>query len=114
VLVLAALLALVATGCAGSSNLTPKASAPKSPAGFVDTIKNIAYNPAQITIKAGQTVTWNFDDAPTPHTVTATDHSFDSGIKTTGQFSHRFDTPGTYSFMCTVHPTEMTGTVVVS
>jgi plastocyanin len=114
VFVLVAVFALGGVGCAGSSNLTPKASAPKSAASGVVTIKNIAYNPAQITIRAGETVTWRFDDAPTPHTVTANDHSFDSGTMTTGQFSRRFDTPGTYSYMCLVHPTQMTGTVVVS
>ena len=44
---------------------------------------NRLYRPASISIDAGTTVTWrNIDDRP--HTVTARDRSFDSGIFDTG------------------------------
>jgi plastocyanin len=65
-----------------------------------------------ISVKPGETVTWiNEDDAV--HTVTAGDASFNSGRMGLGAlFSQRFDQPGTYDYLCAVHPT-MKGTVVV-
>jgi plastocyanin len=48
------------------------------------------------------------------HTVTADDNSFNSGILPPGaSFSHTFDTPGSTSYKCLIHPF-MTGMVVVS
>jgi plastocyanin len=57
-------------------------------------------------------VTWSNDD-PAPHTVTAEDGDFDSDILDGGQsFSFTFDEPGTYTYLCNVHP-DMKGTVKV-
>jgi plastocyanin len=61
----------------------------------------------------GQSVTWHFDDAGVPHTVTAGDGSFDSPVMTSGTFTHRFDKAGSYDYICTIHPTQMKGTIVV-
>ena len=48
-----------------------------------------------------------------PHTVTARDGSFDSGIIQPGAtWRHRFDRPGSYDFYCAPHPF-MRGTLVV-
>ncbi|HEX4484017.1 MAG TPA: cupredoxin family copper-binding protein [Solirubrobacteraceae bacterium] len=70
------------------------------------------YRPADLTVLAGQTVTWH-DSSLTPHTVTALGGAFDSGrIEVGGSFSYTFSTPGTFAYMCTIHPT-MKGTVVV-
>jgi plastocyanin len=71
-----------------------------------------AYQPATLTIAAGQTVTWA-NRALTPHTVTAVGGQFDSGRIDTGEsFSVTFATPGTFAYTCTIHPS-MHGTVVV-
>ncbi len=104
-------LALLAFACGGSSGGSQSGGAGKA---TTVTIKNLAFQPDHVEIKAGQTVTWRFDDSSTPHSVTAADGSFDSGTKTAGQFSHRFDKPGTYDYTCTVHPQQMRGTVVVT
>ncbi|MDP2326663.1 MAG: amidase [Dehalococcoidia bacterium] len=64
------------------------------------------------TVAAGTTVTWTNDDAPTPHTVTAADRSFDSGPVGAAPFSHTFATAGTFAYACKIHPS-MTGTVTV-
>lgn len=101
-------LALLTFACGGST------SAGAGKAAATVTIKNIAFQPDSVQISTGQTVTWRFDDASVPHTVTAGDGSFDSGTKTSGQFSHRFDKPGTYEYSCTVHPQQMRAKVVVS
>lgn len=75
-------------------------------------IEDFAFGPAAIEIDAGTTVVWeNYDSAA--HTVTADDGSFDSGEVTQGQtFSQTFDTPGTFTYHCAIHP-NMTGTITV-
>lgn len=75
-------------------------------------IMDFQYSPTTVTIAAGGTVTWtNHDSAP--HTVTADDASYDSGMmRTGGTWSKTFATPGTYRYHCDYHP-EMVATVVV-
>lgn len=66
-----------------------------------------------LVVKAGTTVTWeNRDNTQHTTTSTASPPVWDSGILNPGQsFSFTFNTPGTYSYICNVHP--MAGTVVV-
>ena len=75
-------------------------------------IDNFTYNPQQITVKAGTTVTWvNHDDIP--HTVTSKTGVFKSkALDTDDKFSFTFATPGSYPYFCALHP-HMTGTIVV-
>lgn len=56
-----------------------------------------------VTVKVGTTITWtNLDDAP--HTVTADDNSFDSGVFQKGQtFSLTFSKAGVFSYYCAIH-----------
>jgi plastocyanin len=90
----------------------PAPGAPPGDAVFSAGIQGFAYTPARIEIAAGTTIEWKNQD-PVAHTVTATDGSFDSGsIESGATWRHRFDTPGTYSFVCTPHPF-MRGSVVV-
>jgi plastocyanin len=71
-----------------------------------------AYQPAALTVLAGQTVTWH-NSSLTPHTVTADAGQFDSGALQGGaSFSYTFSTPGTFAYSCTIHPT-MHGSVTV-
>lgn len=77
------------------------------------TIQEFAYSPAEITITAGQSVTWtNQDEAP--HTATARDRDvLQSGTMNQGEsFTQVFDTPGTFEYFCEFHP-DMQGIVVV-
>jgi plastocyanin len=75
-------------------------------------IDNFTYNPQQITVKAGTTVTWvNHDDIP--HTVTSKTGAFRSkAMDTDDKFSFTFATPGSYPYFCALHP-HMTGSIVV-
>jgi amicyanin len=75
-------------------------------------IDNFTFNPQQITVKAGDTVTWvNHDDIP--HTVTSKTMAFRSkAMDTDDKFSFTFATPGTYAYFCALHPM-MTGSIVV-
>jgi plastocyanin len=77
-----------------------------------DTISDFKFTPATITIQAGDTVTWT-NDGPSEHTATASNGSFNTGILKKGQSaSHTFTQPGTYAYICTIHPW-MHGTIVV-
>jgi len=85
-------------------------------AGSRDTVvvdmKQLAYEPARIEVRAGTTVVWT-NNAPLPHTVTADDSSFDSGTIEVGKrWARTFARAGTYAYHCTPHPF-MKGVVVV-
>ena len=75
-------------------------------------IVDFSFGSGSVTITAGGTVTWTNSDAA-PHTATGDGASFDTGtIDPGGSASITFDTPGTYTYFCSIHP-DMTGTVVV-
>ncbi len=75
-------------------------------------ITGFAFRPAEITVRAGQPVTWTNED-PAEHTVTEHDNGFTSKtLRPGGRFRIVFDRPGTYRYFCALHP-EMKGTVVV-
>jgi plastocyanin len=76
-------------------------------------IQDFSFNPGQITVAPGTTVTWT-NEGPSPHTTTADDGSWDSGTLQQGEdFSFTFDEPGTYTYHCSIHP-DMTASVKVS
>ena len=78
------------------------------------TIQNFAYQPANMQVRAGTTVTWTNRDN-VPHTVTFRNGMKDSGLLAYGQlFSYTFNTPGTYQYYCTVHPYMVATVIVVS
>jgi len=121
-------------GCGGSDSGTtkPEAAASTSPTTIANatvtaantagngavTVKQFQFMPAELTVKAGTTVTWtNQDDIL--HTVTSgatpgtADGKFDGPMDGRGKsFSHLFDQAGRYPYFCSRH-NSMTGTVVV-
>jgi plastocyanin len=75
-------------------------------------IKNFKYDPATITVHAGDRVTFVNDDDEA-HTVTASDKAFDSeGLDGSGTWQHVFAKSGTFHYFCELHP-YMKATVVV-
>jgi plastocyanin len=126
-LTLAALLALGALACGSnySSPSTPSptpapATAPASggtsatitiPMG-AEVLGNRAFVPGDLEIAPGTTVTWRNTDSVT-HTSTSNGDLWDSRSIAPGrEFSFRYDTEGTFSYHCAIHP-GMVGTVVV-
>lgn len=88
------------------------ASSTRAGSGHTVEIVDFAYAPAEITITVGDTVSWTNRDA-VPHTATATDGSWDTGLLDQDESgSITFTAPGTYDYLCTPHPT-MTGRVIV-
>jgi plastocyanin len=85
-----------------------------------------SFEPAEITVAVGDTVTWTVTQAiGEPHSVTSgksgeagAGSAFDSGVeglKDDGQtFQQAFPEAGTFDYFCSIHPVEMTGTVVVT
>ncbi|BBY04408.1 cupredoxin domain-containing protein [Mycobacterium seoulense] len=116
--------AVLLAGCsasrpaAGSGTGVPTGStsvtAPAAPVGGDQvTIDGFAFAPATLTVAAGTTVTWTNRDEE-PHTVAASDGSFHSpGMGTGATFTHTFTDPGTFDYVCSIHPM-MRGTVVVT
>ncbi|MBN1527700.1 MAG: cupredoxin domain-containing protein [Thermoleophilaceae bacterium] len=82
-------------------------------------MKDIAFNPSNITVAKGGSVTWTNDDS-VGHDVTKDSGpgpDFKSGdpggIASGDAFTQKFDAPGSIKYVCTVHP-GMEGTVTVT
>ena len=75
-------------------------------------IANLKFDPPNLTIKPGDTVTWtNNDDRD--HAVAGSDGAFASGNLRHGEtFSFKFDKPGKFPYGCKLHP-RMKGTITV-
>jgi plastocyanin len=119
VLSLVAVFAVMGAGMAQSASPTPSpavvSSAAPSPSAAPVTvvhIKNFKYVPETVTVRPAGVVKFVEDD-DTPHTVTASDRTYDSGNLDKGQsWTHTFTKEGTYKYFCAYH-TYMTGAVVV-
>ena len=101
--------AVIGSGLAGGV-LVARAQTAAAAAVSID---NFTFNPQQMTVKAGTTVTWtNKDDIP--HGIAATGNAFkrSAAMDTDDSYSFTFTTPGTYQYFCYIHP-HMTGTIVV-
>jgi plastocyanin len=77
-------------------------------------IQNMKFDPASITVAAGDTVQWT-NKMPMAHTVTPDGGEFPSSghIASNKTFSQLFDTAGTVAYHCEIHPF-MKGTVIVA
>ena len=123
-----AVVALVAAGC-GSSNNSSSSSASSAPAtttGSTSTsggtaapsgktvtidMKNIQFNPKDVTVKVGTTVKWVNQDS-VPHDVKGgplNSPTFGNG----GSFTYKATKAGKISYVCTIHP-GMTATLNVT
>jgi plastocyanin len=70
------------------------------------------YAPTPVTIHVGDTVRWTWNSGS--HSVTADDSSFDSGAGSSPKtFDQIFNTPGTFTYHCTVHGFAMSGRIIV-
>ncbi|MEU7764823.1 cupredoxin family copper-binding protein [Nocardia sp. NPDC049190] len=120
--------ALLLSGCGADNSGTdatttnkrpPPVATTSPPAGARNsaatvTVDDMKFTPAEVTVKIGDTVTWKFDDK-VPHTVQGIGDKamgINSPIFDRGQWSHTFTTPGTFRYLCSLHP-EMRGSVTV-
>ena len=85
-----------------------------APTGEANTIvlKDFHFAPMSLTVPAGTTVIWKNLDGE-PHTVMSDTGVFRSGgLDQNDSFTFKFDRPGTYRFICSIHPSMM-GTITV-
>ncbi|WP_198086818.1 plastocyanin/azurin family copper-binding protein [Variovorax sp. E3] len=94
----------VAVGNAPRKVAVQRTAQPAHAAGSAHvTIRNFAFEPAQITVKAGQTVTWRNDDGA-PHGVAFKDGTTGIDLLLPGKtFAQTFDKPGVHDYVCSVH-----------
>lgn len=91
---------------------TPPAPAPAAAGGNAQvTIGMMVFEPKEITVTAGSTVTWTNDDGSN-HNVSFSDQK--SGrMKKGATWSRSFTTPGEYPYDCSIHGPSMSGKVIV-
>jgi len=119
-------------GCGGSDE-TPTATAQGNLVAMTD---DLVFDPAEITVSAGETVTWE-NVGSVPHSVTAYEGEMPDGATyfasggfdseeaarnnypTEGAiggdetYEHTFETAGEFQYFCIPHESGMKGTVVV-
>ncbi|AGI68419.1 putative blue copper protein [Octadecabacter antarcticus 307] len=77
------------------------------------TIKNFAFSPADLTIAAGDTVTWVNDDSTSHSAWEDSGNTFDTGlIRPAGSASQTFSGTGSFSYRCRPHG-NMRGSITV-
>jgi plastocyanin len=75
-------------------------------------MKNFDYAPMTLTVATGATVTWKNLDGE-PHTVVSVDGAFRSpALDENDTYSFTFKKPGTYKYVCSIHP-KMMATITV-
>lgn len=126
VLGLAALSGLAALGgCTTAGSTSP----PPGVAAVISATTLLAFSPAVVTIKVGDTVEWR-NASPFGHTVTADlslaknlanvrlprgARPFNGPLPSGGAYRHKFTRPGTYDYVCLPHEgAGMKGRVVVT
>jgi plastocyanin len=84
------------------------------------TMKDIAFNPKEVIISSGTTVTWTNNDA-IDHYINTDPHSGHNYypyqnsalLKPGDNYTLQFGKPGVYPYHCSLHAATMTGTIVV-
>ena len=120
-LVAIAVVALALSGAAATAAKAPSKS--KSKPKEVS-VADFYFGPEKLTLKKGQSVNWVWAEGNTyPHDVHLksgpkglkgkTTYSTKTTAVTDAEFEKTFTTPGTYHFICTIHPTQMHMTIVV-
>ena len=132
--VLAALLPLAA--CSGGTSPAPAGGGASAPAGGASapagggaacasapagstaavtvTIKDFKFSPQPVQAKVGDVVAWTNQDGSTPHSATMDTAGCDTNTINGGATAMLvFSQPGTYTYHCSIHPTQMKDYTVV-
>jgi len=118
---LGAAMAILLAACApGSAHATGQQSSPAIPTGSAATtattaitIVNFKFAPTPVTVKAGATVRWTNKDGIAHAVDFSAPDLHSSVLNRNDQFTHTFATPGSYAYICRIHPF-MHGTLVVN
>lgn len=75
-------------------------------------MKNFDFSPMMLTVKAGTIVSWKNLDGE-PHTIVSVEGTFRShALDENDTFTFKFDKPGTYRYVCSIHPKMMAAIIV--
>jgi plastocyanin len=108
--------ALLLAACSGSSETTTTSTTAEAPGGgdIAVSIVDFAFEPSDLTVSVGDTITWTNNESGIPHTTTADEGLWDSStLRPDDTFTFTFTEPGTYTYLCTIHPS-MTATITVT
>lgn len=75
-------------------------------------IDQFAFGPAEITIEPGTIVEWVNHDQTIHNIILTTARVASPGMDTGDHYTHEFDAPGDYPYLCGLHP-HMTGIIHV-
>jgi plastocyanin len=102
-------------GCTVKGN-SPAAVSPAIVSNIVSDPDTVGrFTPNNMTVKVGQSIEWDWQDASVAHTVTSDDTTtFDSCLQNKGyKFVVTFNQAGKIPYHCTIHPL-MIGTITVT
>ena len=106
-----------ATATGGGTPTDPTAIAVTVGNNFFTSDRNESSNPAVDTLALNGTVTWSWNATAASHSIESVGTpQFTSSNVLTGadqSYAVQFTEPGTYSYRCSIHPTIMTGRIVV-
>lgn len=103
---LAAIVMVVLAGCAGEAAIaSPVATT------TVDLPKSYRFAPPAIVVDVGATVTWTNHDDFTHNVTFEGDEPLP--LPRGASATRVFDAAGTFPYVCSLHPNDMTGTVIV-
>ena len=95
-----------------TASVAPSPTGGGGSTGSAVTIQDFSFNPAGLTAKVGQEITWT-NTGSAPHTVTFDTGGVDSGTLSPGStFKHTFDATGTFTYHCAIH-SAMQATITV-
>ena len=116
--------ALMTAACGGYSAAAPSPVPSPSPGPIggpstavsipvrAETLGNRAFNPDDLSVAVGSSVTWTNTDS-VAHTSTSDSRTWDSGsVAPRAQFSVTLQSAGTFRYHCAIHP-GMVGTITV-
>jgi plastocyanin len=106
-------------GGGGGASTTEQPSGGGGGGGAEVSLKDIQFSPKDLTVDAGETITFTNDES-VPHDVHKTSgpgddfaSGPDGGMQEGDTFELKLDTPGDYEYVCNVHAPGMAGTITV-
>jgi plastocyanin len=109
-------------GCTSPSNPSPSPSVATQKVSATATgtvtstntvaILDFSFQPSSLTIQRGTSVTWRNDGAVAHHVNSYTNDFISPNLNPGDTYTHTFDQPGTYPYLCPTHPA-MTGSIIV-
>jgi plastocyanin len=102
--------ALTASGAAACGDDDATTAAPAGGGTAVE-VADFSFTPGDLTVGAGSTITWT-NSGQEIHTVKGAGF-FSKAMAAGDSYEHRFTKPGTYRYLCTLHPAQMRGIITV-